>query len=1450
MKKFLLFLFFMMSLFVTREAEASHVMGSDIVYRCKGNGKYEVVVRVYRDCNGIQVSQSNVVARCSNTTINISAQTKVSVRDITGIDSRCPTTSRCGGSTSFPYGVEEHIWKMEIDLSSYSCCEWTLSWEQCCRNGNISTGQANQNFFTTATLNKCVTPCNSSPDFTNPPVAIICANQDFVFNNGALDTVDSGDSLSYSLVPGLQSLNNNVTYSGQFSPTRPLTFFGFPNQNLQWPAGFRLDPTTGDLLFRPTQVNQVAIVVIEVKEWRMVNGQMTVVGRTRRDMQIIVVSCPNNNVPTIDPPYSVQACANQQKCISIVTDDDDNNDTVRISWNRGIPGATFTNNNGQQRLATGEVCWTPTDAHVSNIPYTFTITARDDACPLAGQAVRAFSIFVRETPKADRNIQVLNCGKVALNYTPLKTYPGLSAGWVIRDSLNRGVWAGSAQTDTAFLQPGVHRVFLTLQTATPCINILIDSIIVPEFVRIQVPEDTFVCAGNQITLRSTTINGDSPYEYLWTQIDASKSPVDTPGTSPDLNLLPDSTVQFVLRVKDDNGCFNWDTATVNYSLLPPVNAGLDQRVCKNSFVTFDAGNDTMTLGYLWSTGDTSRSISVQDSNAYTIRVTDSMGCINRDTVNLFVNVVKPELGNNRSICENDTVTLNASNSSTYTWYNLAGFTTNPLPTAIATGASYFTTITQNVGYVVRGVQTYQGVTCEGYDTIRITMNPLPEVLLSPQGPHCEDIGIVNLATYVQFPTLTNGQWRSVANADFIQPNTSIFNVDSSGPSPAGTSGWRVVYRVIDNRGCANEASTFVDVVRKPAVVLKNLDVCGDFGQLPLNNLLTTPLPGGQIGNTFSWKSADNLTVVDNNIIKTNPLDQRLNINNLPQGQTYRLLYSFTNNTTTCSNTGIANLKVNVVPNTDAGVLMPKCWNEGLVDLTTANPSPTTGGTGAWSAITPGVNLSGTIFNPQSINAAQFIPQNYYWFRYTFTSTEGCSKADSVQLMIKGIPDITITPLLGICEDSSVISLVNNANPNGATGIWTGNGVSANNFDPAAAGPGFHKLDYAYTNPISQCSNTGDFTIEVQAKPEIQFQTPTASCAGEPFELRVSLVNAPGILWSRQGDGEFDAIGSGNANSSLTNTFYYPGGGDIAAQQFRIYAETTNPRFCQPARVDETIGIFPIPTASITADRYEGCDPLEVNFEAVTNTGQGLEITWDFGDGTVITGSDNQRMPIHTFTEPGQWTVNLRIVSDPSVGACENNAAPAVFTVFPTPVASMDANRWKTTVALPGIQFYDRSTIDGGGTINSWLWDFGDRNASTSTQQNPFFEYPITEPTDTGAFLVTLLVNTPDNCPDTATRYVQIDPDITVFIPNAFTPNKFGNANNDRFYVRADGFETFEITIFNRWGEVVYQSADINEGWDGMYKNLEAQQDVYVYLVRVTSLAGKEFEYYGTVTLLR
>jgi|GEM_PF-2540336 len=86
-------------LFAAYTVQTSHVMGSEMHYRSLGNGKYEVTVKVYRDCNGILLTQSNIIARCSSTTLTISNQTKVSIRDVTGVGSTCPSQSRCSSGS-------------------------------------------------------------------------------------------------------------------------------------------------------------------------------------------------------------------------------------------------------------------------------------------------------------------------------------------------------------------------------------------------------------------------------------------------------------------------------------------------------------------------------------------------------------------------------------------------------------------------------------------------------------------------------------------------------------------------------------------------------------------------------------------------------------------------------------------------------------------------------------------------------------------------------------------------------------------------------------------------------------------------------------------------------------------------------------------------------------------------------------------------------------------------------------------------------------------------------------------------------------------------------------------------------------------------------------------------------------------------------------------------------
>jgi gliding motility-associated-like protein len=98
--------------------------------------------------------------------------------------------------------------------------------------------------------------------------------------------------------------------------------------------------------------------------------------------------------------------------------------------------------------------------------------------------------------------------------------------------------------------------------------------------------------------------------------------------------------------------------------------------------------------------------------------------------------------------------------------------------------------------------------------------------------------------------------------------------------------------------------------------------------------------------------------------------------------------------------------------------------------------------------------------------------------------------------------------------------------------------------------------------------------------------------------------------------------------------------------------------------------------------------------------------------------------------------------------------------------------------------------------------------------------------------------------------VVIGPDLIVFIPNAFTPDFAGPSDNEGFKAHISGEKSMQLTIFNRWGEIMFQTTDKNEKWNGIYKGVPVQQDVYAYALKVTALNDEVYEYSGTITLIR
>ena len=184
-------------------------------------------------------------------------------------------------------------------------------------------------------------------------------------------------------------------------------------------------------------------------------------------------------------------------------------------------------------------------------------------------------------------------------------------------------------------------------------------------------------------------------------------------------------------------------------------------------------------------------------------------------------------------------------------------------------------------------------------------------------------------------------------------------------------------------------------------------------------------------------------------------------------------------------------------------------------------------------------------------------------------------------------------------------------------------------------------------------------------------------------------------------------------------------------------------------------------------------------------------------------------------------------------------------LYPYPEAIFSTNL--TQLSLP----YDVLICQNNSTgAIKYKWDFGDGN--TSTLKNPKNNYATI-----GEYQIQLIATSLQGCSDTAVKTIITDADVV--FPNAFTPNINGstggyynidNYDNDIFFPYTSGVIEYKLEIFNRWGELIFETEDIKQGWDGYYRKQICQVDVYVWKAYVKLNNGKIFNKSGDVTLLK
>ena len=292
----------------------------------------------------------------------------------------------------------------------------------------------------------------------------------------------------------------------------------------------------------------------------------------------------------------------------------------------------------------------------------------------------------------------------------------------------------------------------------------------------------------------------------------------------------------------------------------------------------------------------------------------------------------------------------------------------------------------------------------------------------------------------------------------------------------------------------------------------------------------------------------------------------------------------------------------------------------------------------------------------------------------------------------------------------------------------------------------------------------------------------------------------------------------------------PGRNDFPVTPKAAFIKNVSPR-CSNASFKIDLQIKESVIARFIADPIEGCKPLQVTFTNISSSGK--RFFWDFGDGT----TDSVFQPAkHTYTKPGNYLVSLKAVDSLSCNFADKYEL--VITVREKPEASF-------TYSLDGCT--DLITIKNTTKEGTdYSWDFGD--GESSTKADPEHKYNLA-----GTFEITLIANPFTECPDTVKKSIKLDVNggNEFIIPNVFTPNFDGK--NDCFKVQGlnAGCDEMEWMIYNRWGECVFYSKDLNACWDGNNEKGEPYPDGVYFSIYNISFKGTASETIsGTITLIR
>jgi gliding motility-associated-like protein len=755
--------------------------------------------------------------------------------------------------------------------------------------------------------------------------------------------------------------------------------------------------------------------------------------------------------------------------------------------------------------------------------------------------------------------------------------------------------------------------------------------------------------------------------------------------------------------------------------------------------------------------------------------------------------------------------------------------------------------------------------------ITIAAVDIASIEISSAGPFC---AADQPAQLFLNPSTLGGVWSGGAwiNA------TGLFDPSLAAVSPTN----RVIYTTL---GACPAADTFdIAVVGQIDAFLVDarVDACNGDSDIDLLGLVEATSSGTNGTWTMTPAAAGVIVGTDFIVTAAAPGD-------------YLVKYALYGGTASCADSD--SVVIRVLPVLDPTVTAGPSGDICIEDLTyqflnTGDPL------GTWSITGPG---AGGVIDA-STGLMDLTRSGEGTFTITYGFGGGCPIDSSTTITVVGPGDPTIQTSLELCEGGGVSDLIATGTQGGT---WSGAGVDpvTMKFDPSVAGD--HIITYSLGG---ECPIDSSVTITVLPilDPAIGNLAPHNLCISSGPHTFTSTGDAGGV-WSIDGTGSINAttgevdlvasqVGSfivtyeftGTCPSERTTTLTIVGPGDPTIKEIDPMCQNTDPQNLvalvtqggtwSGAGVDPVTGEFSpetagggihvitysltgscplsdnvnvevlgLPVMDIEADLYEDCVPFTVN---VTDLTPEDPITshvsqWHVND--VPYGVTPGRVKLMSFGEPECYKVML--VNTYANGCVDTLTEEDFMCSLEVPVANFTWTPLKPTVLNPVVEFIDLSNV-----ANTWEWDLSRGSSpTTSDLQHPVGIYGSPEE---GTYDVCLKV-TNGVCEDDTCVNIKIYDNFTVYVPNAFTPNRDGV--NEVFYPQGkdhdniDGAQDYRFMIFNRWGQLIWESNTPYQSWDGTDQktNNDVQEDVYVWKLNVwDNIDGVLKSFYGHVSLIR